>query len=61
MIVSDDDILFNAVFDAWRATLPNEEFEPDRSLADAGVDWLKAMELIYASSGRSTARYLMPC
>ena len=46
MVVSDDDTLFNAVFDAWRATLPNGEFEPDRSLADAGVDSLRAMELI---------------
>ena len=42
----DDDILFNAVRDAWRATLPNGEFEPDRTLADAGVDSLKAMELV---------------
>jgi thioesterase domain-containing protein/acyl carrier protein len=44
--MSEDDILFDAVFDAWRETLPNGEFEPDRSLADTGVDSLKAMELI---------------
>jgi len=44
--MSDDEILFNAVRDAWRATQPHEEFEPDRTLADAGVDSLKAMELV---------------
>jgi thioesterase domain-containing protein/acyl carrier protein len=44
--MSDDDILFNAVRDAWRATLPNGKFEPDLTLADAGVDSLKAMELV---------------
>jgi thioesterase domain-containing protein/acyl carrier protein len=46
VVMSDDEILFNAVRDAWRATQPNEEFEPDRTLADAGVDSLKAMELV---------------
>lgn len=44
--MSDDDILFNAVREAWRATLPNGKFEPDLTLADAGVDSLKAMELV---------------
>jgi thioesterase domain-containing protein/acyl carrier protein len=46
VVMFDDEILFNAVRDAWRATLPCGEFEPDRTLADAGVDSLKAMELI---------------
>jgi acyl carrier protein len=46
VINSDEDILFNVVRDAWRATVPNGDFQPDQTLGDAGVDSLKAMELI---------------
>jgi thioesterase domain-containing protein/acyl carrier protein len=44
--MSDDEMLFNIVRDAWRATLPHETFEPNLTLADAGADSLKAMELV---------------
>jgi thioesterase domain-containing protein/acyl carrier protein len=41
-----DDPFFNAVSEAWRATLPNNELNADCTLADAGMDSLKAMELM---------------
>jgi thioesterase domain-containing protein/acyl carrier protein len=46
VVIYDERILFYVVREACQATLPNGQFEPNLTLADAGIDSLKAMELI---------------
>lgn len=38
--------VFALVCDAWRATLPHDAFDPDRSLGDAGADSLRVMAFV---------------
>jgi thioesterase domain-containing protein/acyl carrier protein len=46
IVISDEEKIFSAVREAWQTILPRGRFELDLSLGDAGVDSLKAMELV---------------